>query len=103
MKTISIITVNYNNCQGLERTVNSVARQTYTDVEYIVVDGGSTDKSVDIIKQNENIISFWVSEKDNGIYNAMNKGVSFSHGEYLLFLNSGDYFADKEVLELLRQ
>ena len=98
MKTISIITVNYNNCQGLERTVNSVARQTYTDVEYIVVDGGSTDKSVDIIKQNENIISFWVSEKDNGIYNAMNKGVSFSHGEYLLFLNSGDYFADKDVL-----
>ena len=74
MKKVSIITVNYNNSQGLERTIKSVAQQSYPDVEYIVVDGGSTDESVDLIKQNEPAISHWVSEKDGGIYNAMNKG-----------------------------
>lgn len=98
MSKLSIITVNYNNCQGLERTINSIAKQSYRDIEYIVIDGGSIDDSVEIIKKNESVISFWVSEKDNGIYNAMNKGIAFAHGEYLLFLNSGDYFIDKHVL-----
>lgn len=98
MKKVTIITVNYNNCHGLERTINSVALQSYSDMEYIIIDGGSTDKSVDIIKRNESVVSFWVSEKDNGIYNAMNKGIGFAHGEYLLFLNSGDYFVDRNVL-----
>lgn len=98
MKKVSIITVNYNNSHGLERTIKSVAQQSYSDVEYIVIDGGSTDESVDLIKQNEPAISLWVSEKDGGIYNAMNKGVKLSKGEYLLFLNSGDFFVDKDVL-----
>lgn len=98
MKKVTIITVNYNNSHGLERTINSVALQSYSDMEYIIIDGGSTDKSVDIIKRNESVVSFWVSEKDNGIYNAMNKGIGFAHGEYLLFLNSGDYFVDRNVL-----
>lgn len=63
MSKLSIITVNYNNCQGLERTINSIAKQSYRDIEYIVIDGGSIDDSVEIIKRNESVISFWVSEK----------------------------------------
>ena len=95
----SIITINYNNADGLRRTIESVVRQTYTDYEYLIIDGGSTDGSVNAIKDYEDKISYWVSEKDGGIYNAMNKGVKVAHGEYLIFMNSGDFFYDSDVLK----
>ncbi len=95
---LSIITINYNNKIGLEKTIESVINQTYTDFEYIVIDGGSTDDSADLIKKNSNKIKYWISEKDTGVYNAMNKGIKQAKGNYLVFLNSGDYFTDNDVL-----
>ncbi len=99
MPKLSIITINLNNKEGLEKTIASVVNQTYQDFEYLIIDGGSTDGSVDVIKKYENHIHDWVSEKDTGIYNAMNKGIRKAKGEYLLFLNSGDYLYEKEVLQ----
>ena len=99
MAKYSIITINYNNADGLRRTIESVVSQTFDDYEYVIIDGGSTDGSVDVIKEYENKISYWVSEKDGGIYNAMNKGVKASNGEYLIFMNSGDVFYRDKVLE----
>lgn len=96
---LSVITINYNNRDGLRQTIESVVGQTFRDFEYIVIDGGSTDGSVDVIKEYADKIDYWVSEKDNGIYNAMNKGVAVAHGEYTQFLNSGDYLCDKDELE----
>ena len=96
---LSIITINRNNASGLKKTIESVIIQSFTDVEYIVIDGASTDESVDIIKSYSDKISYWVSEPDSGIYNAMNKGVLASHGEYVLMLNSGDYLVDKDVIQ----
>ena len=87
MNKISIITVNRNNVEGLERTIKSVIRQTYTNYEFIVIDGASTDNSVDIIKHYSSDISYWISEKDTGVFNAMNKGIKRSTGEYCYFLN----------------
>jgi glycosyltransferase involved in cell wall biosynthesis len=87
---LSIITVNLNNEAGLQKTLESVFCQTFTDYEYIIIDGGSTDGSLKLIKKHENKFVYWVSEKDNGIYNAMNKGIVKATGTYLLFLNSGD-------------
>lgn len=95
---ISIITVNFNNSKGLELTIESVVNQTLFDFEYIVIDGGSSDESLDIIKRNENKISFWVSEKDFGVYHAMNKGIKVAKGKYLLFLNSGDHLFDNDII-----
>ena len=97
----SIITVNYNNRDGLRKTIESVINQTCRDFEYIVIDGGSTDGSVDVLKEYDKNIDYWVSEPDKGIYNAMNKGITQAHGEYLNFMNSGDCFYDKNVLENL--
>ncbi|MGC4021815.1 MAG: glycosyltransferase family 2 protein [Cyclobacteriaceae bacterium] len=94
----SIITINYNNKNGLKKTIESVVSQVYTDYEYIVIDGGSADGSKEEIEENANKISFWVSEPDKGIYNAMNKGLKQAKGDYCLFLNSGDYFVDGNVL-----
>jgi len=95
----SIITINYNNCRGLTNTIESVVSQTYYEYEFIVIDGGSTDGSVDVIKKYADNISFWISETDKGIYNAMNKGVIHAHGDYCIFMNSGDCFYNSEVLE----
>lgn len=95
----SVITINYNNIEGLRHTVESVVGQTYDDYEYIIIDGGSTDGSVDVIKEYYSKIDYWVSEKDRGIYHAMNKGVVHAHGNYCLFLNSGDEFCNSMVLE----
>ena len=96
---ISIITINYNNRDGLEHTIQSVLSQTVSDYEYIVIDGASTDGSADIIKRYTGRIDKWVSEPDTGIYNAMNKGIARAEGDYCLFLNSGDTFADAHILE----
>ena len=95
----SIITVNYNNKEGLRKTIESVINQTFRDFEYIVIDGGSTDGSVDILKEFDQQINCWVSEKDSGIYNAMNKGIAKANGEYLNFMNSGDCFYSLDILE----
>lgn len=96
---ISIITINLNNKDGLKETIDSVINQTYSDIEYIIIDGGSTDGSVEVIKEYEDKIYYWVSEVDKGIYNAMNKGIRASRGDYLLFLNSGDHLIENKVLE----
>lgn len=96
---LSIITVNLNNKSGLKRTIDSVVSQTCRDFEWIVIDGGSSDGSKEFIEENAEYISYWVSESDAGIYNAMNKGIRASHGEYMLFLSSGDYLYDAEVLQ----
>lgn len=100
---LSIITINRNNAEGLRKTMESVLSQTYRDFEYIVVDGASTDNSVEIIKGFSPLahgLDFkWISEPDTGIYNAMNKGCRMAMGEYTLMLNSGDYLLDEHVIE----
>ena len=95
----SIITVNLNNASGLEETIQSVINQTYNDYEFLIIDGGSSDNSKSIICQYEEKIDYWVSETDKGIFNAMNKGITASKGDYLIFMNSGDCFNNKKVLE----
>lgn len=95
----SIITINLNNAEGLSKTIYSVINQSCKKFEYIVIDGGSTDESRNIIIENSNKIAFWVSEKDTGIYNAMNKGTKMAKGQYLFYLNSGDLFKDNQVLK----
>jgi len=99
MPKISIITVNLNNANGLERTINSVFSQKFTDFEYLIMDGGSTDSSKEVIERNSYRLGYWASENDAGIYNAMNKGIYNSKGDYLLFLNSGDHLRDDAALE----
>lgn len=94
----SVITINFNNKDGLSHTINSVISQINTDYEFIIIDGGSDDGSKDIIKEYENHITYWVSEKDNGIYHAMNKGVAQAFGDYCVFMNSGDCFHSPYVL-----
>ncbi|MCO6500404.1 MAG: glycosyltransferase [Vicingus serpentipes] len=96
---ISIITINFNDKVGLERTFKSVFNQTYQGFEYLVIDGGSTDGSREAIENNKDKIDYYLSEADNGVYNAMNKGIKKATGEYLLFLNSGDELYDSKVLE----
>ncbi|WP_144281803.1 glycosyltransferase family 2 protein [Chryseobacterium echinoideorum] len=96
---LSIITINYNNAEGLEKTLQSVINQSSKDFEYIVVDGKSSDSSKELIAKNNLYIHNWISEPDSGVYNAMNKGIKMSSGEYLLFLNSGDQLADGNVIE----
>lgn len=98
---LSIITINLNNKNGLSETISSVIAQTFTDYEYIIIDGQSTDGSLEVIKQNANHINQWISENDHGIYNAMNKGLNLAKGEYCLFLNSGDSLYDSDVLQVL--
>ena len=95
---LSIITINYNNKTGLIKTFESVDRQMWTDFEYIVIDGGSTDGGKELIEQNPKI-TYWVSEKDSGVYQAMNKGIRKANGDYIIFMNSGDFFYDSTVLE----
>lgn len=96
---LSIITINYNNVYGLERTIKSVLAQTYESIEYIVVDGASSDGSTDVLNKYRERIDIVLSEPDTGIYNAMNKGASLAHGEYLLFINSGDVIYTKNTVK----
>ena len=96
---LSIVTVVYNSEQYLERTILSILNQTFKDVEHIVIDGNSKDKTLDIIQQYNDKIAYWKSEPDKGIYDAMNKAQNFASGKYIMFLNSGDEFCDNNVLE----
>ncbi|WP_347159310.1 glycosyltransferase family 2 protein [Pontibacter chitinilyticus] len=95
---LSIITINYNNACGLEKTFDSVFSQSFKEFEYIVIDGGSSDGSAEIIREYTERLSYWVSEKDKGIYNAMNKGVTKASSDYLFFLNSGDFLIDPDIM-----
>lgn len=94
----SIITINYNNKYGLEKTIKSVLSQTHAESEFIIVDGGSTDGGRDIIEQYKEHLAWWCSEPDKGVYHAMNKGIDHTTGDYIIFMNSGDVFYDVNVL-----
>lgn len=102
MRLLTIITINRNNAAGLEKTMQSVFSQTFSNFEYVVVDGASTDGSVKVIREYASRLDGrlkWVSEPDNGIYNAMNKGIQMATGEYVEILNSGDSLASNDVVE----
>tara|TARA_B100001250_G_C19768616_1_gene775993 strand:- start:138 stop:851 length:714 start_codon:yes stop_codon:yes gene_type:complete len=95
---ISIITVVYNDKDGLQETIDSVASLNYDNIEFIVIDGGSNDGTAELIRKYESNIDYWVSEDDDGIYDAMNKGIRAAHGDWVNFMNAGDYFANENVL-----
>ena len=96
---VSVITINYNNRDGLERTIESVVNQTFKDFEYIIIDGNSSDGSKELFLSYKDKYSIrGVSEPDQGLYNAMNKGVDMAQGDYCIFMNSGDAFFDTGVL-----
>ena len=95
---ISIITVVYNGEKVLLRTIESIANQTFRDIEYLIIDGRSQDGTLGIIENNNHSITNWISEPDKGLYDAMNKGLRMAHGEYVLFLNAGDQFYEKTTL-----
>ena len=99
LPVISIITIVYNGEMLLERTIQSIVNQTYSRIEYIIIDGHSKDKTVDIIKKYSDKISFWQSEPDKGLYDAMNKGIKVARGDYLMFINAGDELFDKFTIE----
>lgn len=99
---LSVITINFNNVEGLKKTLNSVAAQTYRDIEHVIVDAASTDGSVAVIKEYAETSKhtvIWSSEKDKGIYNGMNKGIRKATGDYIQILNSGDVLASPDVVE----
>ena len=98
-KKISIITINYNDKEGLRKTIESVISQTWQDFEFLVIDGNSSDGGKETILEYESKLDYWVSEPDKGVYNAMNKGIRKATGDFILFLNSGDLLHDKNVLE----
>jgi glycosyltransferase involved in cell wall biosynthesis len=97
---MSVVTVVYNGQENLEQTINSVLDQTYDNIEYIIIDGGSKDGTIDIIKRYEDKIDYWVSEPDGGIYSAMNKGTSLCSGDYVSFLPADDWY-NKNTIELV--
>lgn len=99
MKKISVITINFNNIAGLRDTLRSVREQSYKEFEYIIVDGGSSDGSKELLEENKDIIDVLISERDKGIYDAMNKGAAHARGEYVMFVNSGDKIADVDTME----
>lgn len=100
---ITIITVCYNAISSIEKTIISVINQTYPNIEYIIIDGGSTDGCIDVIKKYEDKITYWISEPDKGIYDAMNKGIKLAKGEWINFMNCGDTFYNNTTIEELFQ
>lgn len=98
---ISVITVTYNSEKTLQETINSIRDQKYPKLEYIVVDGGSNDSTIEIIKRNSDIITYWVSEPDKGLYDAMNKGIFIAKGEIIGILNSDDIYANSKILKTI--
>lgn len=96
---ITVVTVAYNAVNDIEKTIRSVIRQSYLNIEYIIIDGGSKDGTLDIIKQYEENITLWISEPDKGIYDAMNKGIDRATGDWINFMNAGDYFYSQDAIE----
>lgn len=96
---VSVVTVAYNAISTIEQTILSVINQTYPNIEYIIIDGGSTDGTVDMIKKYSDKIAYWVSEPDSGIYNAMNKGIQVASGDWINFMNAGDTFYSNDTIE----
>ena len=96
---VSIITIAYNNLEGLKDTYESIRRQTFSDYEWLVVDGGSTDGTKQFLEEHDSELAFWCSEPDKGVYNAQNKGTRHAKGEYCIYMNSGDSFFADDVLE----
>lgn len=96
---VSVITVVYNNIAEIQKTIDSITSQTYKNIEFIIVDGGSDDGTVEVIMNNKSEIDWWCSEKDNGIYDAMNKGVRNANGDYIIFMNAGDTFYNDNSIE----
>ncbi len=103
MKKLSVITVTFNAEQTLERTLKSVSSQSYPDIEHIIVDGKSSDNTIELVQKYKNNKIKWISEPDKGLYDAMNKGINFATGEYLCFLNAGDTFFASDTVELIMQ
>ena len=99
MPKLTVITIVYNNVRDIERTITSVLKQTYKNIEYIIIDGKSTDGTLSIIAQYKERISRIISEPDKGIYDAMNKGLALATGDYILFMNSGDEIYDEQTVE----
>ncbi len=95
---ITIVTVVLNDPEGLEKTIKSVSEQTYENVEYVVIDGASKPPTLNVINNYEDRIDYWISGQDEGIFDAMNKGVSLASGEWINFMNAGDYFHNKDVI-----
>ena len=100
---VTIITVVYNNDAYIEETINSVITQAYENIEYIIIDGGSTDKTLDIVRQYEYSIDYWISESDRGLYDAMNKGITLASGEIIGILNSDDLYFKDTVLTIVKE
>lgn len=100
---ISVVTVSYNAASTIEQTILSIINQTYKNIEYIIIDGGSTDDTVNIIRKYADRIAYWVSEPDKGIYDAMNKGIDAATGEWVNYMNAGDVFIDNSVVSNLFQ
>lgn len=97
---VSIITVCYNSEKTIEDTIRSVASQDYDDIEYIIIDGGSTDSTLDIVKKNSNHVDVYLSEKDEGLYDAMNKGIKLASGDVIGILNSDDFFVSRSSVSV---
>lgn len=100
---ISIVTVSYNTSDCIEKTILSVISQTYPNVEYLIIDGGSTDGTQEIVGRYSDRIAYFVSERDRGLYDGMNKGIAAATGDYLLFMNADDVFVNNEVVEKTAQ
>jgi hypothetical protein len=100
---ITVVTVVFNGEEFLEETIQSIINQTYDNVEYIIIDGGSTDGTLDIIRKYEHAIDYWVSEKDKGIYDAMNKGIKLATGDWVNFMNAGDSFFSIGVIQNINE
>lgn len=100
---VTVVTVVYNGEQHLEETILSVLNQTYNNVEYIIIDGGSNDRTLEIIKKYEDDIDYWISEPDKGIYGAMNKGISLSNGQLIGLINSGDFYEIDAIENIVKQ
>jgi len=96
---VTVVTAVYNRVLDIEKTILSIINQTYNKVQFIIIDGGSTDGTLDIIKKYEKNIDIWLSEQDRGVYDAMNKGIKLAKGEWINFMNAGDSFANEEVIE----
>jgi len=100
---VTIITTVYNDVKNLEKTIQSILEQTYQNIEYIIIDGGSTDGTIEIIKKYEDKLSYWVSEKDKGISDAFNKGIKQASGDYINFQGAGDCFVSNDVIEKMME